>query len=185
MRGIKENYHYTECGLDSVYLKNVLVFHCECGAVIPEIPKMASLHRAIVLDLLKKTTLLSGEEIRFIRKMAGFSSVALAKFMGVHPVTVSKWEHNTSNIGSSNDRVLRLICFAGTLQQILRQKDEGFVGTVATAAREISSLDIKEFLDRIEQKSEGSKRVTIDPSLLSGIGCPEDESIVTSKPIYN
>ena len=179
MRGVRENYHYTECGLNSVYLKNILVFHCGCGAVVPEIPQMTTLHRAIVLDVLKKGTLLSGEEIRFLRKMARLSGVDLARVMGVHPVTVSKWENNNSNIGPSNDRVLRLICFTGMLQQILEQKDEKLLGTLAAAAKKVSSLNIKMFLEKIEERSEGPKTVTIDPALLSGFGRPEDEAVVS------
>lgn len=184
MHGVRENYHYTECGLNSVYLKNILVFHCACGGVVPEIPKMAVLHRAIMFDVLKKSTLLSGEEIKFLRKMAGFNSVELAKFMGVHSVTVSRWENNTSNIGPSNDRVLRLICFTGMLQQCIQQKDEDLLGAVAAAAKQVSTMNIKVFLEQIEEKSVGPKTVTIDPSLLSGYGLPEDEGVLAAGTIF-
>lgn len=185
IRGVRENYHYTECGLNSVYLKKILVFHCECGAIVPEIPQIAVLHRSIMLEVLKKTTLLSGQEIRFLRKMAGFNAVELARFMGVHPVTVSKWENNAKDIGSSNDRVLRLICFTGMLQQILKHKDDNLLGTLAVRAKEISSLNIRVFLEKIEEKSEGPKKIAIDPSLLSGFGSPEDESVLVSDPVLH
>ena len=184
MRVAKENYHYTECGLNSVYLKNILVFHCACGAVVPEIPSIASLHREIVLCVLKKTSLLSGEEIRFLRKMAGFNAVELARFMGVHPVTVSKWETGTSNIGASNDRVLRLICFTGMLQQLFEQKDDRFLGTLAERAKKFASINVRMLLERIEEKSEGPKTVTIDPSLLSGLGTAEEEALVPAESVH-
>jgi DNA-binding transcriptional regulator YiaG len=185
MNASRENYHYTQCGLNSVNLKNILVFHCECGAVVPEIPNVAGLHRRIVLDVLKKGSLLSGEEIRFLRKMSGFNCVELSRLMGVHPVTVSRWENNSSNIGPSNDRVLRLICFTGLMQSDLKHKAGEFVEEVASVAKQSPYLNIKSILERIEERSEGSKTVTIDPTLLSGFGSPEEEAVLSSNSVLN
>src|SRR4051812_5661564 len=86
MEGHVGNYKYTECGLDSVNLVNVLVFNCsnhQCGAIAAEIPAMSELHRAIMFQVIQKETLLSGEEIRFLRKMAGLSGVELSELLGL------------------------------------------------------------------------------------------------------
>src|SRR5581483_2714880 len=84
MIGRPESYKYTECGLDSVYLSNVCVFRCtnqKCAAIVPEIPAIGVLHREIARNLVMKETLLSGEEIRFLRKMAGLSSIELSNLL--------------------------------------------------------------------------------------------------------
>lgn len=132
----------------------------------------------------EKNQLAFREEIRFLRKMAGFNAVELARFMGVHPVTVSKWETGTSNIGASNDRVLRLICFTGMLQQLFEQKDDRFLGTLAERAKKFASINVRMLLERIEEKSEGPKTVTIDPSLLSGLGTAEEEALVPAESVH-
>lgn len=38
MQGKRQSYQYTECGLSSVTLLNVVVFQCDCGVRVPEIP---------------------------------------------------------------------------------------------------------------------------------------------------
>ena len=71
MEGRKENYRYTECGLDSVTLVGITVYHCKCGAIVPEIGAVDALHHAIAMDLMRKDSLLSGDEIRFPKKDGG------------------------------------------------------------------------------------------------------------------
>lgn len=177
MHGRKENYHYSECGLSSVFLKNIVVFHCDCGVVVPVIPAAARLHRRIVLDILKKPTLLSGEEIRFLRKMANFNSTELARVMGVHPVSITRWERGPSPISKENDRVLRLICFVGMLQDAIHSQDDGkkAIHAFAAWAKAIADLNVKTLLENIESKTEGPTQVTIDPTSLTEFGTEGDE----------
>ena len=161
MEGHRENYHYTECGLQSVYLKNILVFHCRCGEIIARIPNMAWLHRAITFCLIKKETLLSGEEIKFLRKMAGLNGVELAKALGVHKATLSKWENQARNITKNSDAALRLICFAGMIQNLAQQTD--LVPQIAQQLKQLTAFDIKQALQEIKAHLEGPKDIRIDP----------------------
>src|SRR5207249_3786388 len=88
----------------------IVLMHCdceECGAKVPEIPAIDQLHQFIAIDILRKKSLLSGEEIRFLRKMAGLMQSDLAEIMGVHATRPSKWETDGEPIGKENDRVLR------------------------------------------------------------------------------
>src|SRR5205809_6761575 len=83
MEGRKGEYRYRESGLNSVVLKDILVFHCtKCNAVVPEIPAAGVLHRVIALRLLWKKTLLTGGELRFLRKLIGYSVTEFGKIMG-------------------------------------------------------------------------------------------------------
>jgi len=169
LRVTHQDYRYVECGLQNVTLKNLLVYACDaCDSQAPEIPNIGGLHRAIAVDLLTKKTLLCGEEIRFLRKMARMTGSELAKLMGVTSTQLSKWENNKRPIGAPSDRVLRLICYAGVLERIVNIGSD-LKAEMARAAMFTPSLNIRGLLSQIEGKSKGPKRVTIDPSAISGM----------------
>jgi YgiT-type zinc finger domain-containing protein len=117
MEGRKGSYTYTECGLDSVVLKDITVFHCKnCNALIPEIPAAGVLHRVIALRLLKKQSLLTGREIRFLRQLFGYSVSDFVELMGVKNKTVvSRWENGYH--GKQVDRTMRLLFFQRLLAE--------------------------------------------------------------------
>lgn len=166
----RQDYRYTECGLQNVTLKNLAVYVCdECGAEVPEIPNSRGLHRRIALDLLTKRTLLCGEEIKFLRKLARMTGAQLAQLMGVTSTQVSKWENNARPIGAPSDRVLRLICYVGVLERFLKL-DSGMKAEMAKAAFKVPSMDIRDLLKRIAGRSRAPKRVMIDPSELANLG---------------
>jgi transcriptional regulator with XRE-family HTH domain len=135
--------------------------------MMPEIPEIGGLHRMIMLELLKKRSLLCGEEIRFLRKMARITAKELAGLMGLTPTQISRVENGKRKIGSQSDRVLRLTCYAGLLERILKARDAGFTEAMASTAKEIPSLDIRDVLRKIEAKSKGPKSMRIDPTVLA------------------
>lgn len=115
-----KDYHYTVSGLDNVYLSGMPLYKCTCGEVMVEIPNTEELHTAIVGELLRKPTLLSGEEIRFIRKQMKLKAVNLAKQLDVDPVTLSRWENSSAPIGQANDKLLRLMFLHNYINNIIR-----------------------------------------------------------------
>lgn len=165
------NYKYSECGLDSVNLVNILVFHCKnprCGAVVPEIPAFSELHRSIAFALIQKDSLLIGEEIKFLRKMCGMTGVELANLLGAHKTTLSNWENGRKNISKKCDIALRLLSFAAMMQELA--KDEHVLPKIADAAKRLSEVNLNSLLQRVREIASGPKRVTIDPSKLSEFG---------------
>jgi hypothetical protein len=48
----KGKYHYTESGLQNLWLKGVEVFECDCGEKFAFIPCVQELHKLIAEDLL-------------------------------------------------------------------------------------------------------------------------------------
>ena len=73
------------------------------------IPAMPELHSLIGLNLIKKKSLLNGQEIRFLRKNIGLTATKLSKIVGVDNATMSRWENNNQSIDKSHDRLIRLI----------------------------------------------------------------------------
>jgi transcriptional regulator with XRE-family HTH domain len=169
MVGRRENYQYTESGLKSVTLTNVLVFHCKCGAILAELPAVGQLHFLIAFDLLRKDTILSGEEARYLRKWVGYSATELAETTGYSKSIVSRWENEKQNIGKESDRLMRLVVFAKMLENAVGQTisvdGTGLPNKMAEAGRLVKSLNLPELLRKIEDRYEGSKLIRIDPSL--------------------
>lgn len=110
MKCNKEEHHYTECGLDNIYLVNIQICSCiSCGERIVCVPKMPLLHTCIAKSLLRKTSRLNGKEIRFLRKNIGLKSTQLSKYLGVDISTLSRWEHDGQRISLPNDFLLRVV----------------------------------------------------------------------------
>jgi transcriptional regulator with XRE-family HTH domain len=159
MQGTRQDYDYYECGLSSVRLTNVLVYECKCGAKVPEIPAITGLHFMIALDLLRKPSRLSGEEIKFLRKMAGLSQTELAEIMGVTPTRPSKWESDSAS--KEGDRLMRTIFLLGMIQHIAKGKDPAKVKSMA-AEKFVREMDVHDLLRSIEDKLEGPKTVNVE-----------------------
>jgi len=101
-------HHYTESGLQNVWLMGVELFECDCGENFAFIPCAQELNKLISQILLRKEGQLSGREIRFLRKHMGMKSKDFAKEIGVKPVTVSRWENGDSPPTEPLDRLIRL-----------------------------------------------------------------------------
>ena len=100
-------HHYTESGLQNVWLKGVEIFECKCGENFAFIPYAQELHKLIAEILLKKEDQLSGREIRFLRKHMGLKAKDFAKQIGVMNVTVSRWEREETIPPITIDRLIR------------------------------------------------------------------------------
>ena len=61
-------YQYKESGLDFVYLIGILQYKCVCGETFVEIPRINELHLLIGKNIVCKKELLTGAEVKFLRK---------------------------------------------------------------------------------------------------------------------
>ncbi|MDA8079555.1 MAG: type II toxin-antitoxin system MqsA family antitoxin [Nitrospiraceae bacterium] len=127
MKKSKGSYRYVESGLDNIILSNIPIYTCACGETMPEIPHVERLHRLIASGLIKKKTLLTGKEIRFLRKEMGLGAKELAAVLGANPVTVSKWETGMERIGTANDRLIRMMY----MQTVQEQCQAVFKGVIS------------------------------------------------------
>lgn len=121
----KLGYHYTECGLDNVYLKNGYRFgehRSEKGVAFENID---GLHQAIGLALVNAPSPLRGKEFRFLRIELGPSQAGLGKLFGVDKQTIARWEKGET-YSAEADRLIRLIYAesilgAGNLREIIQR----------------------------------------------------------------
>ncbi len=93
VREIRRPYHYTESGLDSVYLKGIPYYYCNaCKDEVVLIPNPQMLHDLIAENVVVTPRRLQPKEIRFLRTQMGWSQQQLADHLSVDRVTVCRWE---------------------------------------------------------------------------------------------
>jgi len=109
-------YHDDLSGLSNVYLTGITIRFCpQCGVESPLIPRAEALQRELARAVVRKPSLLSGEEVRFLRKYAGFPAQQFAALLGVSPEHLSRIENgHTSSLGPSTDRLARAIAIIAT-----------------------------------------------------------------------
>jgi putative transcriptional regulator len=107
-----QTYHYEKAlsGLDDVYLENMTVDHCQqCGDISPVFHKLPQLHKAIARAIVLRPHLLTGSEIRFLRKERGLKAKDFADLLRVDPSTLSRWENDEQPRTLQNDALVRAI----------------------------------------------------------------------------
>jgi len=111
----EQPYEYTISGLRNVLLTGIRVRQCKiCDVTSPIIPRIEELHRLIAKGLVIKPRRLSGAEIRFLRKNAGFPARDFAALLGVTPEHLSRIENgHTEAFGPAADRLARLLGVEG------------------------------------------------------------------------
>ena len=100
--------HYTMCGLDNVWLLNG--FHPEETAYGPgvRVEDAEDLHRALAAGIVADKAPMSGQELRFIRKLMGLSQNGLARLLGSSDQRVARWEKGQP-LDPSAERLIRMV----------------------------------------------------------------------------
>ena len=112
---------FGSCGLGNVYLSGIPVYKCtSCGDTVARIPMMGELLKTIGEVVVNKPALLSGSEIRFMRKNEKMLAKTFVKYLGVDPSTYSRWENGKARAGRTSDRLIRL-CYA----TLMEYEDQG------------------------------------------------------------
>src|SRR3712207_932895 len=74
-----EPLHYTQCGLDDVYLLNGYTIHDTPHGRGVSVEDVGGLHHAVAKGILRHKAILNGKEIKFLRKLMGFTQADLAR----------------------------------------------------------------------------------------------------------
>jgi putative zinc finger/helix-turn-helix YgiT family protein len=148
-------YHYTESGLDNVYLTAVQVRRCpKCKTLMPEIPNLLYVQLCIALYVIEKPGRLSGKEVRFLRKNLAMKSKEFADKLGYTAQTFSRIEQGKAVIGPQGDRLVRL--------WFLAQKS-------AELSRFRSPVDVLQHFHRVADMAAPDTPINIDTSSVSKI----------------
>ena len=101
-------YHYTECGLNNVWLVNGFKDHETPYGKGVAIQDADGLHRVIALGLVHHKPRLSGGEFRFLRKELDLSQAGLARVLGNDEQSVARWE-KSGRVPKMAERFLRAL----------------------------------------------------------------------------
>ena len=108
-------YHYTESGLNNLYLDGVEIFACPNSAcdyfnrATAAIPKIEKLHIFIAKALISQSPPLGGQEVRFLRGALAIKAKDLAAYLHVDPATLSRWEKANEPIGEQSELLIRFL----------------------------------------------------------------------------
>ncbi|WP_425263528.1 helix-turn-helix domain-containing protein [Vibrio owensii] len=111
-------FHYTECGLSNIYLKSGYHLTDEGGEEFVSFEKLDLLHWWISHYLCKKTTRLSGEQVRFIRKEMNLTQEKFGEITFNDRQTVARWEKGQVPIPPMPDLMIKLICFESIAEEL-------------------------------------------------------------------
>lgn len=125
-------YHYTECGLNNIYLLNGYKFINTPRGKALSIKDIDGLHKAIGLFLVTTKKDLSGDEVRFLRLGMLMSQSTLAKLLGISDQAVRRWENGKVTIPKPSESLLRLL-----YREHVHDKD----GKISTVLKEIADLE--------------------------------------------
>ena len=111
---MKTPYSYGLSGLSGIRLSGILVCRCSrCKSEYPIIPRIVELHSVIAEHLIGKPELLKGEEIRFLRKNAGFAQNEFAALLKETASHFNRIERGTTtHLSPAADKLARAIVTA-------------------------------------------------------------------------
>lgn len=101
-------YHYTDCGLPNVWLKNGYNVSQTAYGEAVAIDGADDLHNMLAIHLTGKTGRLSGKEFRFLRVLLCLSQQGFASMQGVSEQSVSLWER-TGKLPKPADATIRML----------------------------------------------------------------------------
>lgn len=106
----KKMHHYTECGLDDVYLANGYEWISSPRGKSLKIEDVEGLHIVIGMQIIDEKKALTGPEVRFLRHELCLTQNTLGQIIGVDAQTVARWEKGESDkVPPAADRLVRLL----------------------------------------------------------------------------
>ncbi|MBV9989796.1 MAG: transcriptional regulator [Alphaproteobacteria bacterium] len=108
-RKLNQTYHYTECGLDNVYLCGGIEYVNGPHGKQVIIRDIDGLHKIIGSILVNEKRDLSGKELRFLRHEMLMSQATLAKLLDVADQTVHRWEAGKTEVPKPAEALIRLL----------------------------------------------------------------------------
>lgn len=106
---MEKHYHYTECGLENVFLLGGVRHEDTPRGRIVVIEDIDGLHSAIGCFLIHEKKNLNGREFRFLRHEMGLSQSNLALLLGVDEQSVARWEKGDTKKFAPAEKLVRML----------------------------------------------------------------------------
>lgn len=90
--------HYTDCGLDNIFLLNGFEREQIDGDEYVTVTDMDGLHAAIGLHIVLDKKAPTGSELRFLRTEMSMSQAELGRLLGVSDQSIARWEKGQTDI---------------------------------------------------------------------------------------
>lgn len=113
----QEPYHYTECGLDNIYLSNGFERRKYDGEETVAIRNVDGLWKAIGFHIVTRDKTIEAKEIRFLRSVMTMTQNELAAKLGVDSQTVARWEKGQNDLPGPADRMIRVLFLSAEISQ--------------------------------------------------------------------
>ncbi len=101
------SHHYTECGLQNVFIEGLDVVVDDDGDEIITIPAVNELHKLIALGIVSHEHGMSADELRFLRTEMGYTQAELATLVHHDKQSIGRWERGEYDIDSSAETIIR------------------------------------------------------------------------------
>jgi DNA-binding transcriptional regulator YiaG len=144
--------HYNVCGLDNIYLEDG--FDISPDGKSYSIHNLNSLYECIAMCIIKETFLMSGGELRFIRKELSLTQKSLGDLLGVDAQTVARWEKEETKLDSKADRLVRLEYLFN------RVDDDSCDRSIKGVFEAINDMDVQAHHDWLFENNEEWKKKT-------------------------
>lgn len=101
------SHHYTECGLQNVYIDGLSPVFDDVGDEVIIIPAINELHKMIALGIVSHKHGITGDELRFLRTEMGYTQAELAVIVHHEKQSIGRWERGEYEIDSSAEAIIR------------------------------------------------------------------------------
>ena len=142
MKTMSELYHYTECGLDYVFLVNGFVVHDTGYGPAVEVGHADRLDRQIAEAIIDHQGPLTGQEVRFLRGLLDLTQAELGDLLGKDAQSVARWERSKTAIPPTEDRALRQIYLEETGHLVKFVETARRVSTIKTRIHSVTFREL-------------------------------------------
>lgn len=104
----KAPFQYRACGLDNVYLRSGYEQRIVRGETYTAVQDAEDLHEAIAEHLVLRRKTLRGQEVRFLRKLLGWTQADAGDALGMSDQSVARYEKDQGVLEGPADRLFRL-----------------------------------------------------------------------------
>ncbi|KAA6204566.1 MAG: helix-turn-helix domain-containing protein [Candidatus Tokpelaia sp.] len=129
-------YHYTEIGLDNVYLIGIAPEIDDAGEEIITIPFINKLFKAVAEAIVGYKKGISGAELRYLRTEMGLTQAELAALLHKDKQTIGRWERGETEIDGTAEAVIRRLAIEKLSLNVNLGMEELAKRSVATADRQ-------------------------------------------------